>query len=1005
VPAKRRPEHAFTVACGLLAGLAAGAANAQYFGGNKVRYESQDFRVLETEHFDIYTYEEEDARAGEAAVMMERWNHRLENLLNHELRGRQPLILYAGHPHFRQTNATPGEIGEGTGGFTEMFKRRIVLPFTGAPGETDHVLGHELVHAFQFDISKKATENAKDRAAGQGALRLPLWFIEGMAEYLSTGSVDPHTAMWMRDAIVHDDLPTIEKLNSPRYFPYRYGHAFWAYVAGRFGDEAVQRMLKTAIRTGELTRALRAELKVDHKQLSKDWHDALRGHYGPELVTGDTADKLGRALVPARRGKGAINVAPSISPDGKRLMYFSERDLFSIELYLVDVDSGEVIRRLTKAATDPHLDSLQFLSSAGSWSPDGKQVVLGSIGAGRPELAIIDVESGDTVATHRFEDLVEVVHPAWSPDGKTIAFAGNAGGVYQLQLLDLDTKQRRTLTTGPYASMQPAWSPDGARLAFVTDRFTSDAQKLTYGEYRLGQVDVATGAITALPDIEGGKNINPQYSPDGAHLYFLSDAFGGPNLYRLGLASGAIEQMTDVKTGLSGITRLSPALSVAARANNRIAASVFDKGMYHIYMIENVQTRSVAARRAPGAPVPGALPPRDRADHLVDRALAEAVPSREAVVIEGPEEYRPRLGIDYIGQVSAGVGTNNAGSFVGGGVSMYWSDMLGDHNLLTALQVEGDADTFDRNLLAVANYENRENRWRWGAAVGQLPSLAIGYTTEFGDFNGEPARKDSLIRQWQINREVAARTAYPFTRADRFEASIGYRHVSYVSDAIVQYVSTDTGLILATGVEDLPAPPSIELVPIGFAFVHDTSVFGGTAPAAGQRYRIEAGGTGGGDIVYWSPLVDFRQYFLLGQHLTLGGRFLHYGRYGRDAEDPRIGQVFIGGTTLVRGYSSGSFSVGECDDPSGTTCPVFDQLFGSRIAMASAEARLPIFGARGIIATPQVPPIDIAAFYDTGVAWTRGEEAAFLGGPRELVSSYGTSVRLNFFGALVLTWN
>ena len=1005
MPAIRRPEHPFTVACGLLAGLAAGAADAQYFGGNKVRYEAQDFRVLETEHFDIYTYAEEDARAAEAAVMMERWNHRFERLLEHELRGRQPLILYAGHPHFRQTNATPGEISEGTGGFTEMFKRRIVLPLAGTPGESDHVLGHELVHAYQFDISRQITESARDRAAGQGAMRLPLWFIEGMAEYLSIGSVDPHTAMWMRDAIVNDDLPTLERLNSRRYFPYRYGHAFWAYVAGRYGDEAVQRLLKAAIRTGEPLRALRAVLKIDPKDLSKDWHDALRGHYGPELATGQTADKLGRALVPARRGKGGINIAPSLSPDGKYLMYFSEREMFSIELYLVDVESGEVIRRLTKAATDPHLDSLQFLSSAGSWSPDGKQVVLGSVGGGRPELNLIDVETGDTVATHRFEDLVDVVHPAWSPDGKTIAFAGNDGGVYQLHLFDLATKQRRTLTGGSYATIQPAWSPDGTRIAFVTDRFTSDAYRLTYGEYRLGEIDVATGAITALPDLEGGKNINPQYSPDGAHLYFLSDAYGGPNLYRLGLASGAIEQMTDVKTGLSGITRLSPALSVASRANNRIAASVFDKGLYHIYMIENVQTRSVAARRAPDAPVPGALPPRERVDHRVDRALAEMVPPREAVAIEGPEEYKPRLGIDSIGQVSAGVGTSNAGTFVGGGMSLYWSDMLGDHNLLTLLQFEGDTETFDRNLLAVANYENRENRWRWGAAVGQLPSLAVGYTSEFGDFNGEPARKDSLVRQWQINREVALRTAYPFSRADRFEASIGYRHVGYVSDAVVQYVSLNTGEIIAAGIEDLPAPPSVELVPVGVALVHDTSVFGGTAPAAGQRYRLELGGMAGGDIAFWAPLVDFRQYYLFGQHLTLGGRFLHYGRYGNDAEDPRLGDVYVGGYTLVRGYGSGSFGVNECDPNAAPACPVFDQLFGSRLAMASAEARVPIFGPRGIVATPQVPPIDVGTFFDAGVAWRSDEEASFLGGPRGLVRSYGASVRVSFFGALVLQWN
>ena len=119
-----------------------------------------------------------------------------EKLIGHELRGRQPLILYASHPDFEQTNVIQGEIGEGTGGVTESHASRIVLPMGGPLADTDHVIGHELVHAFQFDIMTRP-----DAAPGEtGAHQLPLWFIEGMAEYLSIGPVDAHTAMWMRDA-------------------------------------------------------------------------------------------------------------------------------------------------------------------------------------------------------------------------------------------------------------------------------------------------------------------------------------------------------------------------------------------------------------------------------------------------------------------------------------------------------------------------------------------------------------------------------------------------------------------------------------------------------------------------------------------------------------------------------------------------------------------------------------------------------------------------------------
>src|SRR6185295_1146230 len=110
-------------------GGSASVAQAQYFGQNKVQYEKFNFKVKATEHFDIYYYPEEQQAVELAARMAERWYARLSRVLRHELSSRQPIILYAAHPHFQQTNAIEGDIGEGTGGVTEMFKRRVVLPF------------------------------------------------------------------------------------------------------------------------------------------------------------------------------------------------------------------------------------------------------------------------------------------------------------------------------------------------------------------------------------------------------------------------------------------------------------------------------------------------------------------------------------------------------------------------------------------------------------------------------------------------------------------------------------------------------------------------------------------------------------------------------------------------------------------------------------------------------------------------------------------------------------
>src|SRR5256884_8355022 len=169
---------------------------AQYFGRNAVQYETFHFKILKTQHFDIYFYDREAELAAEAGRMAERWYTRLSTVLRHQLSGRQPLILYADAPDFWQTNVFGGQKpGEGTGGVTESLKRRIVLPAGASLKETDHVIGHELTHAFQYDI----TGVGRGSIATAGLNRVTMWVIEGIAEDEYLGPDDTHSPLRMRD--------------------------------------------------------------------------------------------------------------------------------------------------------------------------------------------------------------------------------------------------------------------------------------------------------------------------------------------------------------------------------------------------------------------------------------------------------------------------------------------------------------------------------------------------------------------------------------------------------------------------------------------------------------------------------------------------------------------------------------------------------------------------------------------------------------------------------------
>ncbi|MDV7401671.1 hypothetical protein RZS08_60185, partial [Arthrospira platensis SPKY1] len=60
------------------------------------------------------------------------------------------------------------------------------------------------MHAFQYQMILGG-----DSTSMESLGNLPLWMVEGLAEYMSIGRTDAHTAMWMRDAVLHDDIPTL----------------------------------------------------------------------------------------------------------------------------------------------------------------------------------------------------------------------------------------------------------------------------------------------------------------------------------------------------------------------------------------------------------------------------------------------------------------------------------------------------------------------------------------------------------------------------------------------------------------------------------------------------------------------------------------------------------------------------------------------------------------------------------------------------------------------------
>jgi Tol biopolymer transport system component len=968
---------------------ASAAAQGGYFGRNKVQYRDFKFEVLKTTHFDIYYYPEEAQAAQMAARMAERWYTRLSTLLDHDLSGRQPLILYASGPHFRQTNAIQGEIGEGTGGVTEAYKRRIVLPLAGPIESTDHVLGHELVHAFQYDITGT---NVSGNVAG--ALGLPLWFIEGMAEYLSIGPVDPHTAMWMRESARRERLPDIDKLDNPRYFPYRYGHALWAYIAGRYGDRAVGQMLRAAAgRDSSYQQAIESVLQTDTKTLSQEWHAAIFSAYRPIAEVTQMPAQFSRPLINKERGGGELNVGPELSPDGSRVVFFSEKDLFSIDMYLADARTGEIIRKITNTATSAHFESLQFLASAGAWDAAGKRFVFPGITSGAPILTIVEVDNGRTEREIKLPEIDEVLNPAWSPDGKSIAFSALVGGFNDLFVYNLEKSSLERLTNDSFAELDPAYSPDGRVLAFATDRFTTDLDRLAAGKMRLALMDVDTKAIRELGGFADGKNVGPQWSPDGRSLYFVSDHQGISNVYRIPAGGGQPTQMTNMLTGASGITALSPALSVA---QGRVVFSAYENDGYNIYSLDAEQNRLTGIEPVKLPINAAVLPPRTQGEGPVYTAITNPVPGLPMSTEPfKPEDYSPGLSLDFAGQPMVGVGIGPFGGYATGGVSFLFSDVLGNHVVGTSVQATSRLDEFGGTLF----YLNRTHRWNWGVSIDQIPYVARGFQAGVVDVNGQSVYLERELRVLQRDQSYSGMISYPLSRSLRVEGNGGFRRIGIKQDVTSRFYSLQTGEQIDEQEQDLLDVPSLNLGEASGALVYDTSIFGLTSPILGSRARLEFSQSTG-SLQYSGVLADLRTYFMPFRPYTIALRGLYYGRYGRDADDGRLPTLYLGYPGLVRGYDSGTFETGECGVQPDGSCPAFDRLIGSRVAVANAELRFPLWGAFGGDQFYGRIPVELAVFTDAGMAWGRTDRSLFVSDQQPVVS-VGAAARINLFGFAV----
>ena len=992
------------LAAGMLAAflgaLCPGAANAQYFGQNKVQYREYDWRSIESDHFEVYFYTGEDSLAMRTLDLAEKTQTMLAQRMGHTLSRRVPIILYGSHNDFSQTNVTPELIDAGTGGFTEVLRNRVVLPFTGPYEDLRHVVVHELTHAVMFDYLYGGS--AASLIARQSFYSVPTWFAEGLAEYFSLG-IEPNAEMFLRDGIVEGYLPPLAL--SSGYIVYKQGQSALSYLVDRYGEDRLRDILRRIRQNRSFDRAFQASVGMPVGKFDEQWRTWLRKRYWPTVAHKDTPEEFARRLTDHRHDQSTLNTAPAISPQGDRIAYFSDRRQYT-DVYVMSAFDGKVLHRVIRGERSYQYETIPSFRSSITWSPDGERLALTAKSGGSDVLYVVSARDGKTL--HRFKLPCDALYfPAWAPHGDSIAVAGVKDGRSDLWLVDGSTGTFTRLTNDAYDEKEPAWSPDGRTLTFASDRLAPVVLEPTrsrdgFGRYAIYGLDLATGAVTLTVDTYGNDHA-PAWSPDGRRLAFVSDRDGTSNIYLYDVAERAYVQLTDVMGGVQTISW--------SRENDRLVFAAYNGGGFDVFAVKEPLSLDSAFDRLrkqfPAAvldSVTALVPPGDTLRVEPRRAaLKRMLPdsltlgAQDSTLAGGPATLPDPKGLDLAHHTApadpgahadppAGLGNLPAppettaaivakiplverggpfalpdsvlaqkptpyharlapdyaggGFYAASGFGFVGSTQFVFSDFLGDHSLYVATDLFSNSLEetnALAIYNYLRRRLDLGIGLFHFKDYFSSRVTTLGEQLDSPR----LFSEQTFGGILSA--SYPFDRFRRAELNLTQMFVDrrfFDQNAAGDFYQTASQFRSVTS-------PSLSLI-------GDNALFGYYGPVNGQRWNLTYSPSFAlfkNGLEYHTVTLDARRYWDLTRGYTLAGRVLAGASNGRDAQTFRVG-----GYSTLRGYSD------------------FD-LLGSRVAILNTELRFPFIQELGILGPIPVGVFNLrgAVFTDAGFVWNEGD--------------------------------
>ncbi|MDI6793729.1 MAG: BamA/TamA family outer membrane protein [bacterium] len=524
----------------------------QDFGKNRVRYKDFTWKIASTKHFDIYFQPGTENLAAKAAEFAEEAYRKASQDFDYKVSRTIPLIIFPSHADFRQTNVILEFIDRGVGGFAEIFKFRIVIPFTGSYSKLQYVITHELTHIFTYDILYR--DVLSSLFSSRMITPPPLWLMEGIAEY-ATGEMDSEGEAVLRNAVISNELiPLNTMAGFLNYQGYKQSQSFVSYIAATYGPDKPALLIRKYRDSPNIEQVVKSTLGAPLPEIWEDWLRYVKKKYYPDVADKEPAKTYGKELI------DKISLGAVWSAGGDIIAVITRHGYNKPGISLVRVEDGVEVDKF-------EFDELEEVNMEGTpldWSSDGRFIVLLAGKKDRNYFLIWDVTGEKETERIYLDRLDSLSSPAWL--GERLVFAGTKAGKSSLYLFDPSTTTLTQLTPDTFAALQPACSQDGEQIAFVKENgeardiylielssYPGDENLSSYDNPQ-SEIRNPKSEIQIRPLIQNGKqNIDPSWFPtgfpDGKRLLFASDMGGGYDIYEYNLESDQITRLTNCLSG------------------------------------------------------------------------------------------------------------------------------------------------------------------------------------------------------------------------------------------------------------------------------------------------------------------------------------------------------------------------------------------------------------------------------------------------------------------------